>query len=177
MAGGIIVFGANGSGKSTLARELARALKIKHMDIEDYYFAKSDIPYTSARLYEDCVNLMLDDIRKYGSFVLSAVTGDFGAEIQAMYRLAVHLSAPLELRIERVKQRAYEQYGERVLQGGDMYEQNLKFVDFVASRSLTGIEQWAETLACPVIQIDSGLEPAAITANRLAAAIKKESLW
>ncbi len=77
MAGGIIVFGANGSGKSTLAWELARALKIKHMDIEDYYFAKSDIPYTSARLYEDCVNLMLDDIRKYGSFVLSAVTGDF----------------------------------------------------------------------------------------------------
>ena len=41
---GIIVFGANGSGKSTFGRELARVLNFKHMDIEDYYFEKSEIP-------------------------------------------------------------------------------------------------------------------------------------
>ncbi len=35
-----------------------------------------------------------------------------------------------------------------------MYEQQLKFVDFVASRSLSKIEQWAETLVCPVIHVD-----------------------
>ena len=46
---GIIVFGANGSGKTTLGRELALAFNYKHMDIEDYYFEKSDIPYTKAR--------------------------------------------------------------------------------------------------------------------------------
>lgn len=37
---------------------------------------------------------------------------------------------------------------------GDMYEQHLKFVDFAASRSLSRIEQWGETLVCPVIRID-----------------------
>lgn len=35
-----------------------------------------------------------------------------------------------------------------------MYEQHLKFVDFVASRSPSKIEQWGETLVCPVIHID-----------------------
>ena len=91
---GIIVFGANGSGKSTLGRELAYVLNFTHMDIEDYHFEKSEIPYSIERSHEDCLNLMLADIRKYKSFVLSAVTGDFGEEISSMYELAVWISAP-----------------------------------------------------------------------------------
>ncbi|HWR60880.1 MAG TPA: hypothetical protein VN580_04675, partial [Clostridia bacterium] len=112
------------------------------------------IPYTAERTREDCLNLMLADIEKYCSFVISAVIGDFGEEISSMYNFAVYISAPLETRIERIKQRACEQHGERIREGGDMYEQHLKFVDFVASRSLSRIEQWAETLVCPVIHVD-----------------------
>ena len=154
MPKGIIIFGANGSGKSTLGRELARVLNFKYMDIEDYHFIKSEIPYTVERSREDCLNLMLTDIEKYSSFVISAVTGDFGEEISSMYDFAVFMSAPLEIRIERIKQRAFKQHGERIYEGGDMYEQHLKFVDFVTSRSLLRIEQWAETLVCPLIHVD-----------------------
>jgi len=151
---GIIVFGANGSGKTTLGRELARILNFKHMDIEDYHFKKSEIPYTVERKREDCMNLMLADIERHRSFVITAVTGDFGDTIPQLYELAVYISAPIRLRLKRIEQRGYEQYGERVLDGGDMYEQSQKFIDFVASRSQTPIEQWAETLTCPVILID-----------------------
>lgn len=154
MPRGIIIFGANGSGKSTLGRELACVLNYKYMDIEDYHFVKSEIPYTVERSREDCLNLMLTDIEKHRSFVISAVIGDFGEEISSMYDFAVFMSAPLETRIERIKQRACEQYGERIREGGDMYEQQLKFVDFVASRSLSRIEKWAETLVCPIIYVD-----------------------
>ena len=111
---GIIVFGANGGGKTTLGRELARILNFKHMDIEDYYFEKSKIPYTVERSPEDCLNLMLVDIEKYHSFVITAVTGDFGDKIPQLYELAIYITAPVELRIKRVKQRAYEQHGERI---------------------------------------------------------------
>jgi len=155
---GIIVFGANGSGKTTLGRELARILKFKHMDIEDYCFEKSEIPYTKLRSREEFLELMLVDIKKYHSFVISTVIGDLGDEIPDFYQLAVYLSAPFELRMERVKRRSYEQYGERVLQGGDMYEQELKFFDFVASRPLSTIDCWAETLTCPVIRVDGTLD-------------------
>lgn len=151
---GIIVFGANGSGKTTLGRELAHILNFKHMDHEDYHFEKAQIPYTAVRPYEDCLSLMLADMEKYRSFVLTAVTGDFGETIPTFYDLAVYISAPLGLRMERIEQRAYKQHGERIHQGGDMYEQHLKFIHFVASRPLSRIEQWAETLTCPIIHID-----------------------
>jgi cytidylate kinase len=151
---GIIVFGANGSGKTTLGRELARILNFKHMDHEDYAFVESDIPYTNGRSFEECAKLMLADINKYGSFVLTAVTGDFGMEIISKYDLAALLSAPIKLRLKRIERREYEMFGNRVLQGGDMYEQEMKFFDFVSSRPLSMIDDWAQTLKCPVIHAD-----------------------
>ena len=151
---GIIVFGANGSGKSTLGRELASILNFRYMDIEDYHFEKSEVPYTVERSHEDCLSLMLADIEKYNSFVLSAVTGDFGEKISSMYDLAVFISAPIETRIERIGQREYKKHGERIRKGGDMYEQHLKFVKFARIRNLSNIDKWAEKLNCPVICVD-----------------------
>lgn len=155
---GIIVFGANGCGKTTLGRELARRLGFVHLDHEDYHFEKSEIPYTVERSYEDCLRAMLSDIEKHRSFVLSAVTGDFGDIIPQFYELAVYLSVPIEQRMNRIKQREQDRHGKRIRKGGDMYEQHKKFVDFAASRSLSGIEQWAETLVCPVIRIDGTVD-------------------
>ena len=151
---GIIIFGANGSGKTTLGRELARILYFKHIDIEDYAFAESGIPYTNERSKEECIDLMLSDIKKYHTFVISAVTGDFGETIPQFYELAVYISAPKEIRMERIKRREIERFGYRVLEGGDMYEQQQKFHNFVASRPLERIEKWAETIMCPVIRVD-----------------------
>ncbi|MDR2932768.1 MAG: AAA family ATPase [Oscillospiraceae bacterium] len=155
---GIIVFGANGSGKTTLARELARVLSYKHMDIEDYCFEETAIPYAKARPREDYINLMLNDIEKHRSFVLSTVIGDLGDAIAQFYELAVYMSAPHELRMERIKQRSFSQFGNRVLKGGDMVERELRFYEFVATRPLEKIERWAHTLTCPVIHIDGTLD-------------------
>lgn len=154
MPRGIIVFGPNGSGKSTVGRELARLLNYKYMDIEDYHFIKSEIPYTKERSRDECLNLMLNDIKKHEYFVISAVTGDFGDEIVSMYDFGVFITAPLETRIERVKKRAIKKYGNRVSEGGDMYKANIEFVNFVKSRSLTKLGQWSETLICPIIHVD-----------------------
>ena len=151
---GIIVFGANGSGKTTLGRELARILDFKHMDHEAYAFKESEIPYTNPSSNEECVALMLADIKVSRGFVISAVTGDFGNEIVPLYELGVYLSAPLELRLQRFERREYERHGERVLKGGDMYESRMEFRNFIASRSLEKIEQWAEALTCPIMRVD-----------------------
>ena len=151
---GIIVFGSNGSGKTTLGRELACILDFKHMDHEDYAFKESEVPYSNQRSDVECIELMLADIEKHRSFVISAVTGNFGDKTPSFYELAIFISTPVRIRRERIKQRAYHRYGERILEGGDMYKQHLKFVDFATSRSLSPIEQWAEILTCPVIYVN-----------------------
>ena len=48
-----------------------------------------------------------------------------------------------------------------------MYEQELKFRHFVASRSSDPIEQWKETLACPVVCVN-GLDDYRETAVNIA---------
>lgn len=140
--------------KTTLGKALAAALGFKHMDIEDYYFIDSDVPYSCSRPRDEMLTLMLDDIEKYGRFVITAINGDFGDKIISLYKMAVYLSAPLELRMERIKKRSFEKFGERMLKGGDMFEQETNFFEFAAARSLTKTEKWLENLHCPVIYAD-----------------------
>jgi len=154
MSKGIIVFGLNGSGKSTLGKVLADALDYKHMDIEDYYFIESDIPYTLERTRDEYLSLMLEDIKEHKNFVLSAVKGSFGEEISSLYRLAVFIEVPYEIRIDRVQQRAIDKFGDRVKKGGDMYESEKKFLEFVKTRTHTSVEKWSETLKCNIIHVD-----------------------
>ena len=155
---GIIIFGANESSKTTLRRELSRVLGIKRMDAEDYYFREAEIPYSDSRSKDEVIGLMLADIEKHRSSIISTCIGDLGDIIPQYYRLAVYIKAPYELRMARVKQRVLDRSGERVLEGGDMYEQEQKHFDFMANRPLSKIDQWAETLSCPIIHIDGTVD-------------------
>jgi len=151
---GIIVFGLNGSGKTTFARELANSLNYKHMDIEDYYFIESDVPYSKARELEECKSLMLKDIEKHKYYVLSALTGDFGYEITSTFELGIFIDAPHAVRVERVRRRSIDRFGDRVKEGGDMYEANMTFMDMVESRTLSKVTEWSEQIECPIIHLD-----------------------
>ena len=155
---GILVFGANGSGKTTLGRELARVLSAKHLDEEKYRFEKSGIPYTVERSNEECLRLMLADIEAHENFVVSAVRGDFGELISSYYKLAVYLAAPLDMRLERIQWREHERHGARIREGGDMYESNQRFIEFVASRSPARVDEWAATLTCPLLRVDGAVD-------------------
>ena len=155
---GIIIFGLNGSGKTTLGREVAKILDFKHMDIEDYHFHESEIPYSNPRTQDECLELMLADIKKHHSFVITIVNGDYlGEEILSMCIFAVYLVAPIEARIKRIEQRGYDKFGGRVCVGGDMHEQELKFRKFVAARSSERIEQWSNAFKQPIVSVD-GME-------------------
>lgn len=158
---GIIICGGNGSGKTTLGRELAKELQYKHMDIEDYYFIDAPIPYSKSRTREEVCDLILQDIKKYNNFIISAVNGNFGDEINLKYTCAAFLDAPLELRLKRIKQRAYDKFGSRVLEGGDMYEQEQRFFNAVEKywgEKIIKTKEWLKTLSCPVIYLD-GTKP------------------
>ena len=151
---GICICGLNGSGKTTLGAALAERLGYKHMDVEDYYFTRTDNPYASARTREEVEVLLLEDIKQNPCFVFSAVNGNMNSEINSCYDLVVYLEVPQEIRMKRIRQRAFDKFGDRVLPGGDMYEQEEKFFEFAQKRTPAKIECWLQTLTCRVVRLD-----------------------
>ena len=158
MIRGICICGLNGSGKTTLAASLARSLDYKHMDIEDYYFLPSNIPYSHPRTKEEVIPLVIEDMLKNPCFVFSYIKGDMTPEINEKFDLVVYLDVPKDIRMKRIRQRAFDKFGERVLVGGDMYEQEEAFFKMVSGRDDTAIKAWLDTLSCKVIILD-GTKP------------------
>lgn len=154
MAEGILICGANGSGKSTFGKALAQALHIAYLDSETYYFPDNTIPYSVSRSQDEVCRKLWKDIQKAKTFVLSSVKGNFNPQICSSFCAAVYMYAPIEVRLPRIRQRAFNKFGKRVCEGGDMYEQECRFYRFVASRPIKEIECAAKSLGCPLICID-----------------------
>ena len=152
----IIICGGNGAGKSTLGKALADKLNYKFIDIEDYYFPKSesDYPYDSARAREEVSALLLEDMKKYSNFILASVKGDYGEEVISLFAYAVWINVPKDIRLKRVRERSFQKFGDRILPDGDLYEKEKKFLDMVQNRSEQDVENWLESTRIPVIQVD-----------------------
>ena len=160
MGTGIVICGLNGVGKSTLGKALAANLGFHFIDIEDLYFPKTDphYIYASPRTRDEAQKLLLRAINVHESFVLASVTGDYGEAFHSAFQYAVLVSVPKEIRLQRVKDRSFQKFGDRMLPGGDLYEREEKFFELVKSRTENTVEDWVQTLDCPVIRID-GTKP------------------
>lgn len=157
LANGILITGLNGCGKSTVCKRLAQNLNFYSMDVEDYYFMDCAMPYSKFYTHEQTKRRMLDDIAQHGNFVLATVRCDWGDELASMCRMAVVLKAPLDIRMERIKKREYEKFGDRVLPGGDLYESQAKFHNKVLARGEAHIAKQLRFVACPVLELDGTL--------------------
>ena len=135
METGIIVCGLNGTGKSTLGKALAKKLGYYFIDSEDLYFPNknSDYNYSSERTHEEAKMLLLSEIEKRQNFVLASVKGNYGEDFYSFIKYAVLLDVPKDIRLQRVKNRSYQKFGNRMLPNGDLYEQENAFFDFVKS--------------------------------------------
>ena len=170
---GIAILGMNGAGKSTLAHALAKVTGYTEMDVEDFYFPEQrasrlhalehdtvavtehlgDLPFSVPRSKAEVEELLLDAIPENGGFILAGVTLNFREELLSRLTLAVELETPLKTRIQRIEDREIRRFGDRVLPGGDMYEQQVDFRRMVETRDPASASQSAEKLLCPVIKL------------------------
>ena len=153
---GIIVCGLNGSGKSTLGKALAKKLHFYFIDNEDLYFPQTDAHYIygSPRTREEVEKLLWSEIMAHENIVFTSVRGDYGETIYPFFQYAVLIDVPKHIRIQRVRNRSFQKFGERMLLDGDLHEQEEKFFDFVKSRPENTVEEWVKSLKCPVLRID-----------------------
>ena len=157
---GIQICGLNGCGKSTLGRALAERIGFHFIDNENLYFYRSntDEPYMNPKSRTDVERLLMDEVSKHPDFVFSAVKGDYGKDIIPMYNYVVVIEVPREIRLQRVRNRSFQKFGNRMLMGGDLYDQEEKFFQMVASRRDEYVDNWLQTVKCPIIRVD-GTKP------------------
>ena len=158
----VILCGGNGAGKSTLGRYLARALGWPFFDIETYYFPDTagDYPYGTVRTREEVEPPLLADLRASPRCLLAAVKGAYGAEVEGLLTCAVLLDVPKEARLERVRQRSYRKFGDRMGPGGDLHDREEQFFRMVEGRSQGDVEAWLEGTGLPVLRLDAAQETA-----------------
>lgn len=173
MAKGIVVCGLNGCGKSTLSRALAEKLGLYFIDNENLYFSRNaaDGPYAKPRTRAEAEALLMEEVRRHGDFVFAAVKGDYGSAILPLYRYAVLIEVPKEIRLRRVRDRSFQKFGGRMKPGGDLYESEEAFFQTAAARPEDYAESWARTLPCPVVVVD-GTRPVEENVERLAGLLR-----
>ena len=166
MPRGIIIFGAMGVGDTTVGKELARRLNFQHFDLDDYHWRwDTEIPYTVFRSQEERTAHLMSDISKHPHFVMSGSMWSIRKAFEPLFDLAVFMTAPAEIRAQRLRDRALVRWGSRVLPGGDMYKAHEAYRDYLAcARSydtdittqacIVQHEQWVQELPCPVLRVD-----------------------
>ena len=181
MTKGIIIFGASGSGTTTIGKALSQKLQYPHYDLDDYFWLwDTEIPYTTPRPANERMEKLECDLSKVKSFVTSGSICGWDIPFIPILELAVFLKTPTDLRIKRLKEREFKEFGNRVLESGDMYTGHIDFIEWAKtydnagldSRSLVLHTEWAKSLPCKVIELDGSL-PIDDIVNRVITAFEK----
>lgn len=163
MAYKIHLFGASGSGTSTLGRALAERLGIAHFDSDSFYWHRSENPFSSRRTRDERIQLLQATVAGLENWVLSGSLCGWGDPIIPAFTHAIFVSLDPETRMQRLRAREFQRYGEQIFEGGERYTSTQTFLAWAAgydegdhgTRSLRRHETWIKTLTCPVIRVDS----------------------
>lgn len=170
----IHIFGASGSGCSSLGQALAEKLELSFFDADDYYWQKTEPPFILKNSPEHRVKHLLSDISETEGWIISGSLVSWGDAFVPLFSKAIFLSLPAEIRLERLRQREKQRFGERIEKGGDRYEASQAFLDWAALydtagkniRSLAMHEAWIKKLPCKVIRLQS-LKPVPDIVNNI----------
>jgi len=167
----IHIFGASGSGTTTIAGAVSEKLGYGHFDTDNYFWYKTDIPFTEARPVEERLQLMYADLLNHDKWVLSGSLDGWGNPLVPLFELVVFVYMPSDVRVERLKKREQKRYGNEVLFGGSRYEATNEFIEWAAGydsglvgRNLPRHEKWMEGLSCKVVRIENHILDESINA-------------
>ena len=165
MSSGIIIIGPSGSGKTTLGKIAARKLGYPYFDVDDYIWKQNtDSPYTQMYTRDEKISRLSNDIAPYEHFVMAGSMSSFHYAFDEIFEMMVLLYVSPDIRIERVHKRAIERFGERVLEGGDMYEAHMRSLndnrryEEDGSPNMREQKEWMENMSCVKIELDGAAE-------------------
>lgn len=170
----IHILGASGAGSSTLGQHLSEKLQVRHFDTDDYYWKKTDPPFTDKNEIPERHRLILSDMDGVESWILSGAMDSWGDPFVSQFTLVIFLYVPAELRLARIRKREIDRFGSRVMPGGDMHQKHIDFMEWAqqydqgsqVGRNLKRHEEWLCKLTCPTLRLTGSM-----TAEELADAV------
>lgn len=156
---GIHIMGASGAGTSTLGCALSEVLTHTHLDTDDYFWTTK---FTEQRSVTERREMLEKDLALYENWILSGAVCGWGDKFKNHFDLVIFLWIPQDIRIERLKQREFQRYGNEILAGGSKYEQSKTFLEWALLYDHAGMEvrskalheQWMADLSCPILKIE-----------------------
>ncbi len=151
----ILITGASGSGTTTLGQALAAKLDFAFFDLDNYYWLKTDPPFQNKRDAKERQSLLLGDLAKVSSAVLSGSLVNWGEELEDSFSFIVFLTLEASIRVERLRKRELIVLGrvdEEFLIWAAQYDEGK-----LSGRSRAKHEDWLSKRSCKIIRIDGDL--------------------
>ena len=161
----ILVFGASGSGTTTLSREIEKNSDFKHLDVDNYYWKRTEPPFQEKMLFAKRNENLKSDFDKHKNAIVSGSMVSWGKEWETSFDLAVFIYLENEKRIARLKEREIERYGEKLSTDKKIQHNSEAFLEWAnqyenpsfEGRSLKIHNDWIESLNCKVLRMDGAL--------------------
>jgi adenylate kinase family enzyme len=158
----IHITGASGAGVTTLGRALSAHLGMPCFDTDDYYWLPTNPPYEIKREVAERLSMLANDLSGLPRWVLSGSIDSWGQSIIAIVSLVIYLDTPTDVRLQRLRKRETERFGDNIAAGGSMFEKNQAFMNWAAEydrgecagRNRVRHARWLAGLSQPVIRCD-----------------------
>ncbi|CZT09324.1 uncharacterized protein RAG0_14135 [Rhynchosporium agropyri] len=165
------ILGASGSGVTTLGSNLSKALSVPVFDVDDYYWILTDPPFTTKRPIPDRISILKPVLARaqeeHGGWILAGSMCSWGEVFDGDVEHVIFVDTSTEVRMKRLGEREYRRHGERIREGGDMYEESTAFLKWAEryedptldeGRSRRMHEEWLKKVKVPVTRLDGDVE-------------------
>ena len=160
----IHILGAPGSGTTTLGQALASRLSIAFFDSDQFYWENWPIDFLKKREADARETLFQKTISDEKEWVLSGSIDGWNSNVENSFSHVVFLSLETNQRMQRLKQREIDRFGEAAISpGGSQNKDATYFLNWashyddgtLAGRSLPRHEAWMKGLICPILRLNS----------------------
>jgi len=162
----IHLFGASGTGVTTLGQSLAAKLNIDYFDSDDYFWIQTNPPFSHKRNREERNSLLLTDLNSVESWILGGSILYWDDNLLSDCDLIVFLYVSKDTRLDRLKKRELERWGDLINKDPAMQKKSDDFIAWaadyddntgIATRTLEAHRLWLDKINKPVLEIAGDL--------------------
>lgn len=156
----INIFGASGSGVTTLGKILSEKLGYPYFDSDHYFWFPSNPPFTDRRPPEVRNALINEEMAGMQNWILGGSVINWNNSWQ--FDLSVFLYIPPKIRLQRLRDREFERYGDVIYTDRERNRLYNEFIEWASgydelitySRSLHSHKNWMNSLKAPLLVIE-----------------------